>query len=299
MGCGASTLRAPAAGDGGHDGVRTVVDTEQSPAAQPQVAASTSDAHESPHDSQHNQHGGGKQEAAAASGEKQDSSSCRDDVDGRHDETQASAAGRDKTGASQPGLADLGKVLRAQMEAGFRRRKEAFVREIFNKHSAGEGEAAGISQQRLAAALQDLGINVSASDAKELFYMQDINKDGLISWPEFLHMSKTASTLGEWASNLPLAELLADCIPPAAMFPGAQDNSVRAVSCLTADHIQVIATCFGEGVAVLLTEQVDTLERAFACMDQKMEEIKRRQEVAAGKSMLLYFDRWPSPYSLF
>ena len=174
-----------------------------------------------------------------------------------------------------PGLADFGKMICEQMEAGLRRRTESFVREIFEKHRSQEQTSAGISRENLGAALKDLGMNVSASEADELFYTQDIDCDGWIAWSEFLQMSKTVTKLEEWTSSLPLSQLLADCMP---VDEEAEADPVRAVSCLSADHVQVIASCFGKGLYVLLIEHIDRLKRAYACMDSK-----RASQEEAGK----------------
>jgi hypothetical protein len=146
-------------------------------------------------------------------------------------------------GTFPPGLLD---ELRSQMDAGFQRRNEQFLQEVFNKHvSPG---SAGLSKESLGQALIDLGMKcVSTSDVDELFYTLDLNSDGWISWSEFLAVTSKPSKIQEWASTLPLAELLADCMPSKD-----ETDPMRSLSKIGAADMRAISACFSEGLIKLL-----------------------------------------------
>jgi hypothetical protein len=189
-----------------------------------------------------------------------------------------------KTGScppvQQPTLSEVSDIIRTQIEAGFRRRREAFVREVFDKRRSPDVD--GISRENLVPALKDIGINVSASEADELFYTQDMNCDGSIDRAEFLLMSKRLGKLEEWTSTLPLSQLLADCMPATD-----EADPVRVVSNLAKAHIRAIANCFSEGLVVILTEGVDKLKHAYECMDRNKREAASRSPESSGKFAVL------------
>jgi hypothetical protein len=103
----------------------------------------------------------------------------------------------------------LFETLRLQMDAGFQRRNEQFLQGIFDKHKS--PNSAGLSKESLAQVLRDLGVCLSAEDVDELFYTQDLNSDGWISWPEFLMVISKPSKIENWATKLPLRFLPTAC----------------------------------------------------------------------------------------
>jgi hypothetical protein len=153
--------------------------------------------------------------------------------------------------------------LRSQMIAGFQRRNEQFVQKIFKKH---ETPDSGISRPNLSAALSDLGMCMSAGEVDELFYTLDLNSDGWISLSEFLAMIARVGKVEEWASTLPLASLLADCMPSKN-----EADPVRALSNLHSTEVQAVVACFSEGLVQLLGEEVEKLKRAYEDMQRKLE----------------------------
>jgi hypothetical protein len=165
---------------------------------------------------------------------------------------------------------DALEVLRSQMNACFDRRNEAFLQAIFDKHKSDETPdcaADGLSQTGLMSALADAGIHVSVSEAEELHKTQDLNSNGCIDWSEFLSIvSMRVGRVAQWASTLPLAELLADCMPIKN-----EADPVRAVSKLSKTDVQNIVACYSEGLARLLNEKIDQLERAYESMERAME----------------------------
>ena len=153
-----------------------------------------------------------------------------------------SSSGRGGSCAPSP---DLLETLRSQMRAGFQRRNEQFVHEIFDKYKS--SDSAGLSKESLAQALRDLGVCLSADEVHELFYTQDLNSDGWISWTEFLMVVSRPSKIEQWAATLPLAALLADCMP-------SMDDAdpVRGISELRLPDFQAISACYNEGLIKLL-----------------------------------------------
>jgi len=153
-----------------------------------------------------------------------------------------SLSGRGGSCAPSP---DALETLRSQMRAGFQRRNEQFVHEIFDKYSS--PDSAGLSKESLAQALRDLGVCLSADEVHEVFYTQDLNSDGWISWTEFLMVVSRPSKIEEWAATLPLAALLADCMP-------SMDDAdpVRGISKLGLADMQAISACYNEGLIKLL-----------------------------------------------
>jgi hypothetical protein len=136
-------------------------------------------------------------------------------------------------------------TLRAQMHAGFQRRNEKFCQKIFDKHKSPDYD--GLSRASLGQALSDLGVRLNADELEELFYTQDLNSDGWISWSEFLMVISRPSKIEEWATMLPLAALLVDCMP-------SRDEAelLRGLSKLHTADMQAISACFSEGLVQLL-----------------------------------------------
>jgi hypothetical protein len=101
--------------------------------------------------------------------------------------------------------------LRTQVSMGFNHSREDFVKRVFDKHKSLEPSDAssGISKASLTCALNDVGILVSDSEAEELFYMQDMNRDGWIDWSEFLPMVMgRVGRVQQWVSLCVLWEIL-------------------------------------------------------------------------------------------
>jgi hypothetical protein len=70
-----------------------------------------------------------------------------------------------------------------------------------------------LSKESLAQALRDLGVCLSADEVHEVFYTHDLNSNCWISWTEFLKVVSIPSRIEQWAATLPLAALLANCMP--------------------------------------------------------------------------------------
>jgi hypothetical protein len=146
------------------------------------------------------------------------------------------------TGTASPGVLE---TLRSQMHAGFQRRNAQFVQEIFDKHAS--SDSPGLSKASLAQALSDLGVCLSAAEVDELFKTQDLKSDGCISLPEFLTVTSKPGKIEGWATTLPLAALLADCMPSKD-----EADPLRGISKLREADMQAISACYSEGLFQLL-----------------------------------------------
>ena len=96
-----------------------------------------------------------------------------------------------------------------------------------------------------------------------LFRSLDRNQDGILAFDEFVLAVKAPMPLDEWASSLPLAQLLADAMPRKA-----GKDRLREVSRLTEAEIGSIADGFAYGVKRLLNQHVQSLRSSFSTMDQ-------------------------------
>ena len=161
-------------------------------------------------------------------------------------------------------------VLKEQVDAGFRRRDEKFIEEVFKKYST-INRATSIShieKKDLIMALKEFDAfpDVTQEDlCKEdnLFRRLDRNQDGILAFDEFVLAVKASMPLDEWASSLPLAQILADAMPRKA-----GKDRLREVALLTEAEIESIANGFAYGVKRLLNQHVQGLRSSFSNMDQ-------------------------------
>ncbi len=181
---------------------------------------------------------------------------------GEHEPSHKCSGDQPSDYTSSDQLSGLPERLLKNMEAGFRRRRESFVKEIFEKHM--RAETGGISKEDLSSALRDLNIRVSSSEEKELFYTYDLNNDGCIDLGDFRLIVARVGKVEQWATGLPLAQLLADCMPSED-----EGDPIRGISRLLPAHIKAITECYSRGLAELLTEEADKLKQAHEEMDRK------------------------------
>jgi hypothetical protein len=146
------------------------------------------------------------------------------------------------TGTASPIVLE---TLRSQMHAGFQRSNAQFVQETFNRHTS--SDSPGLSKASLAQALSDLGVRLSAAEIDELFYTQDLNSNGWISLPEFLMVTSKPGKIESWATTLPLAALLANCMPSKD-----EVDPLLGISKLREADMQAILACYSEGLFQLL-----------------------------------------------
>jgi hypothetical protein len=157
----------------------------------------------------------------------------------------------------------LFETLCSQMDIGFKRRTEAFAQEIFDKFKS--PRHIGIVKAKLLAALKELGIHARPEDEDELFYTHDMDSDNCINLAEFRLILNQSDRVEQWASILPLAQVLADCMPSRN-----EEDPLQAISRLSRSEIQVITRCYSQGLAKLLEDEAYKLKRAYEDMDVKM-----------------------------
>ncbi len=147
-----------------------------------------------------------------------------------------------------------------QMEAGFQRRKDDFICKAFNKYKCDTG---GIPKEALAQALKEIGMALCPDDQKEMLYTQEVGDSGCIKLDEFRLIVTKPGKVGEWASNLHLAKLLADCMPLSS-----GEDALRTISNLPSAEIKLVVECFGLGLTRLLEEEIGKLKHAYEVMDR-------------------------------
>ncbi len=165
---------------------------------------------------------------------------------------------------------DLHSRISSQIEAGFRRRDAEHVSEVFERYKS--PGTCGVPASNLVSALQELGIYTDADGVTELLDTHDLNSDGVFDSAEFKQILARPSQMELWAISLPLAQILADCMPPRVSNKNTAEDqdALRALSNLSTDEIDVSTECFRQGLKRLLTEQFKMLRRAYEEVDQKM-----------------------------
>jgi hypothetical protein len=165
--------------------------------------------------------------------------------------------------------------LLAQMRMGFDRRDEAFVQQVFDRHRT---ELGIIPRTGLNAALQGLGLAVNDIQAAELDLMHGQPEDSFIDLAHFRSIVSRNGQVEQWASTLPLAQLLADCMPVKDV-----KDPLRAVSKLSAAEVPDVVASLSEGLARLLRQEIANLNRAYETMDSKVNEAAERAKPAKYK----------------
>jgi hypothetical protein len=140
----------------------------------------------------HHAEDGARGEQAKSVAERSHAKSISSTRDGASGQVGGAATVLADVSPTGPGL----ETLRAQMDKGFNRRDEAYLREIFYKHKA--SDVAGISKAHLMSALADIGVSLSSGESEELFSTQDLNDNGSIDWSEFVAMAAWVSGVEKW-----------------------------------------------------------------------------------------------------
>jgi hypothetical protein len=157
---------------------------------------------------------------------------------------------------------ELLRRLSSRLNVGILRRKRQFVADVFKRHAGSETGA--MTRSSLVPALRDLGMHMQPGEEEELFFTHDITGDGLINFEMFWLITTTACQVEQWASTLPLARLLTDCMP----IERGDEDPIRAISTLTEAEICTVARCHSEGLTQLLAEEMQKLKRAYQEMDR-------------------------------
>ena len=162
-------------------------------------------------------------------------------------------------------------VLREQVATGLKRRDKNFVKELFEKYCfknlsnhEGSKSAAYIRRDKIYALLQDSSLNVTESEAEELFDEYDANNSDGLDLSELQLLLQKPSQLSEWAKSLCLHELLADAMPREAEI-----DPLRMVSALTPAVRRAVCEAVCDGLEVILMESSEILAKAFCLTDER------------------------------
>ena len=161
-------------------------------------------------------------------------------------------------------------VLKEQVDAGFRKRDFKSIESVFKQYAVTDRKTsiAHIEKKNLLIALKEFDAIPDVSNAdlcKEdfLFRSLDRNQDGILSLDEFVQAVQAPSPLDEWASSLPLPQILVDAIPRKV-----GGDHLRDLGLLKPEDINNIADAFAYGVKRVLLEYKERLAESFSQMDK-------------------------------
>jgi hypothetical protein len=160
--------------------------------------------------------------------------------------------------------------LAQQVKTGFKRRNKEIVQEVFARLSSKQSSSETSSylpKSQLLPLFRELGVNISAREAEELFDEFDTGNSQGLDLQELLLLLQKPSRLHEWAMSLPLHQLLADAIP---RKPGI--DPLRVVSKLTAEERSAVCDMVRMGLERMLEESSELLCKAFLKSDQRSKE---------------------------
>jgi hypothetical protein len=148
-------------------------------------------------------------------------------------------------------------------EKFFKRLDESHVRTVFKNHS-GDGDI--LRKESLEPALTELGICVNANGLDHLYQLLDLNHDGTLEFEEFQRALACSSEIEQWAESLPLAGLLACCLPP---IGGGDGNATRELCEVTPEELSAALDAFATGARRLVTERLKDLKAGFDELDRR------------------------------
>jgi Ca2+-binding EF-hand superfamily protein len=139
------------------------------------------------------------------------------------------------------------------VENGLKRRDPQSLNIIFQRHA----ENGVLSRENLPIALSNLHLVFSESKLNEMFEMHDLDKSEGLDEQEFGKLVKNSILVSQWIRDMPLHELLADCL---ALWGKDKDgNSFEQLSMLTGEDIKAICTAYQKGLAQILDRAVTDL----------------------------------------
>jgi Ca2+-binding EF-hand superfamily protein len=143
--------------------------------------------------------------------------------------------------------------LQVLVENGLKRRDAQYLKQIFKSHA----ENGLLSKGNLSIALSDLKIFINESVLDEMFEMHDLDKNNGLDEEEFGKLVKNSVLVSQWVKDMPLHELLADCL---LLWDGGRNgNSFEQLSKLTAEEINAISAAYQKGFVQILEKAVSDL----------------------------------------
>jgi hypothetical protein len=150
--------------------------------------------------------------------------------------------------------------IRLQIEAGFRRRNEMLIEEVFKTR---KDDFTGLmSLEAFREALNELDMHRTEIDILSDFQSMS-TKSGGLDLRGFKAAVSISSPIAQWASTLPIAEIIADSLP----IYRSQDP-LRELSQIENDQLEISFTAMLEGLKKLFHGQIDHLAKSMDAWDQ-------------------------------
>ncbi len=160
----------------------------------------------------------------------------------------------------------ISRLIGLQVDHFFKKQNDAWIRAVFDKHM--DPKTKLLPPNRFVSALRELDTQIDGSEEIEtLFHSLDLNGDGALAFPEFRRCLEFRSPLDQWAATLPLAPLLASCLPIAC-----RGDAARALCCLSAASLTAALSAYADGVRRLVEAKLEELRLGYEELDLRAAE---------------------------
>ena len=146
---------------------------------------------------------------------------------------------------------------------------EEFVQSVFNDHAKATEGKWYLDTESFTSALTTLGVRLKSGQSIELFKMLDVDSNQAIDFEEFKRAIFVSSELENWLGTIPLAKLLACCLPSSdgtmdgiREFIELPDDSMRT-------NLEKIASAFGVGLQRLLKKNFKRMKEGYTQLRQR------------------------------
>jgi hypothetical protein len=150
-----------------------------------------------------------------------------------------------------------------QVDTGFKRRNENFIREVYDKHKSGN-KLTGVS---LELALKDFGIDFRSTEITKAYELRFLTKDEGLGFEEFSHLVSTPSPIEMWISALHLNQLIADAMPRNDVC--GNSDPLRELSGMAPHQLKESCEVIMEKLNLILLKELDILKTAYARLDSQ------------------------------
>jgi hypothetical protein len=154
--------------------------------------------------------------------------------------------------------------IKAQVEAGFRRRNIEFVKSTFESHKDIAKNL--ILASSLGSALSCLDVHVEATEIDEVLKSRDLNGDGGLNFQEFSSLVSSPSPVEEWVGELRLNQLVADAMP---REDGLVKEQLRCLSKTTLEQLEVSCEIIKKVLLEILQKGLASLKESFEKLDSQ------------------------------
>lgn len=158
-------------------------------------------------------------------------------------------------------------MVRERLINARRQRSEAFIREVFDRHSikttdCPDGKLRG---ENLKLALRELGF---LSNTKTVPTDIDPDRDE-VDYEKWRAVESVPTPVESWTKRVPWWQVIADVMPKPA---GTEDDPLRLVARLTAEDLDAVCSVVAEEMSRELREQICNLGQAFEQLDRRKED---------------------------